>query len=475
MRIKNNISLLNSTNNSSNTINSQKTSSLKLSSGNNIYNAKNNSAGLCISEKMYSQIRGLNQANRNSQDGISLVQTAEGALQEVHSILQRMRTLSVQSSNGIYTDNDRDNIQSEINELLNEINRISDNTEFNKQKILSSNNSNTTTISVNNNNSNSSKVYTNTLLNNMSLNTPMTYGSEETKGSSQTNILEKVYSSIDALKADGLVNGDVINLSGNVKLENITLEGYKIECAAGTNLTLNNTIITTSHQPYSAIKFNGDNNFLTIENYNRIVDGYNASAINVNSSTTLTIKGNGFLRAEGNEGSAGIGGNNGESCGTITIESGTLEAQGGYHGAGIGGGNGGAGGNVNIDTSNSNGSATGNNAPGIGAGNGNTNQGNITNNNGSMDEDTSKYKWLYTAPSNPNNPGGGSGTGGNSGSNSGSSNPANNKGLILQIGANSGNILHIDISTINANTLGITNLSTKTEKDSQISIGLIWC
>ena len=254
MRIKNNISLLNSTNNSSNTINSQKTSSLKLSSGNNIYNAKNNSAGLCISEKMYSQIRGLNQANRNSQDGISLIQTAEGALQEVHSLLQRMRTLSVQSSNGTCTDSDRNNIEHEVTELLNEINRISLNTEFNNQKILN-NNSNTITKSTTSINS----------LSNLSVNS--SYENEISLNKSTTQ--HKVYSSFDELNADGLVtivdgNKTIINLSGNIQLKNITLNGCTINCAEGTNLTLNNSNIFASDKPYSAINFTGKNNVLTI-------------------------------------------------------------------------------------------------------------------------------------------------------------------------------------------------------------------
>jgi len=108
----------------------------KLSSGYRINGAADDAAGLAISEKMRGQIRGLNQASRNAQDGISLVQTAEGALNETHAILQRMRELAVQSSNDTNVNVDREALQNEVDELSKEISRISANTEFNTQKLL---------------------------------------------------------------------------------------------------------------------------------------------------------------------------------------------------------------------------------------------------------------------------------------------------------------------------------------------------
>lgn len=108
----------------------------KLSSGLRINRAGDDAAGLAISEKMRGQIRGLDQASRNSQDGISLIQTAEGALNETHSILQRMRELAVQASNDTNVTNDRDAIQGEMNQLTSEISRIGNTTEFNTQKLL---------------------------------------------------------------------------------------------------------------------------------------------------------------------------------------------------------------------------------------------------------------------------------------------------------------------------------------------------
>ncbi len=114
----------------------QAKSTEKLSSGYRINRAADDAAGLAISEKMRSQIRGLSQASTNAEDGISMIQTAEGALNESHSILQRMRQLAVQAANGTETDNDRDNIQDEIEQLQDELDRIAETTEFNTMKLL---------------------------------------------------------------------------------------------------------------------------------------------------------------------------------------------------------------------------------------------------------------------------------------------------------------------------------------------------
>lgn len=108
----------------------------KLSSGYKINRAGDNAAGLTISEKMRGQIRGLDQASVNAQDGISLIQTAEGALNETHSILQRMRELTVQASNDTNVSADRDAIKKEISALTNEVTRIAKETEFNTMKLL---------------------------------------------------------------------------------------------------------------------------------------------------------------------------------------------------------------------------------------------------------------------------------------------------------------------------------------------------
>lgn len=115
---------------------SQGKSMEKLSSGIRINRAGDDAAGLAISEKMRAQIRGLGQASRNAQDGISMIQTAEGALSESQAIAQRMRELAVQSSNGTYTDDDRELINREFDRLKHEVDRIATDTEFNGKKLL---------------------------------------------------------------------------------------------------------------------------------------------------------------------------------------------------------------------------------------------------------------------------------------------------------------------------------------------------
>jgi len=143
MRINHNISALNAYRNLAiNNTNTAK-SLEKLSSGLRINKASDDAAGLAISEKMRSQIRGLEMAERNALDGISLIQTAEGALSSSHEILQRMRELAVQAANDSYTDTDRAEIQKEINQLTSELNRIGNSTEFNSASLLNGSRKNT--------------------------------------------------------------------------------------------------------------------------------------------------------------------------------------------------------------------------------------------------------------------------------------------------------------------------------------------
>ena len=136
MIIQHNMQAMNANRMLGTVVTSQSKSAEKLSSGYRINRAGDDAAGLAISEKMRGQIRGLTQASSNSQDGISLIQTAEGALTETHSILQRMRELAVQASNDSNTDDDRTQIQNEIDQLTQEIDRIANTTEFNTKKLL---------------------------------------------------------------------------------------------------------------------------------------------------------------------------------------------------------------------------------------------------------------------------------------------------------------------------------------------------
>jgi len=136
MIIQNNIPAINSNRNLATNQSALNKNLEKLSSGYKINRAGDNAAGLAISESMRSQINGLNQAASNANDAIGLIQTAEGALTEVHSMLQRMTTLATQAANGTYNSTARDNIQTEMDELVKEIDRIADNTDFNGIKPL---------------------------------------------------------------------------------------------------------------------------------------------------------------------------------------------------------------------------------------------------------------------------------------------------------------------------------------------------
>lgn len=136
MRINTNVSALNSWRQLGMTDKAMGLSLEKLSSGFRINRAADDAAGLAISEKMKAQINGLNQAVRNAQDGISLIQTAEGAMIEIHDMLQRMRTLAMQGRNGTYQDADKQKLQAEMDELIDEIDGIVQRSQFNGMNLL---------------------------------------------------------------------------------------------------------------------------------------------------------------------------------------------------------------------------------------------------------------------------------------------------------------------------------------------------
>jgi flagellin len=136
LRIQNNVEAFNAHRNLAATGNKLATSMERLSSGYRINRAADDAAGLAISERLRGQIGGLDQAQRNAQDAVSLVQTAEGSLTEVHAMLQRVRELAVQYKNGSLSANDRTAIQSEVNQLASEIERIGTSADFNGTKLL---------------------------------------------------------------------------------------------------------------------------------------------------------------------------------------------------------------------------------------------------------------------------------------------------------------------------------------------------
>lgn len=195
----------------------------KLSSGLRINRAGDDAAGLAISEKMRGQIRGLTQASRNASDGISLVQTAEGALNETTNILQRMREISVQSANSTNTETDRAALQEELNQLTTEINRIGNTTEFNTQKLL--NGGAGTSSSANITDAASASVTTGTFVaKNLSVKADMeasikvdgtTFNISDAlrKDWTQNNDIDKVITELNKVTAGGKKLSDVVDIS----------------------------------------------------------------------------------------------------------------------------------------------------------------------------------------------------------------------------------------------------------------------
>jgi len=205
----------------------------KLSSGLRINRAGDDAAGLAISEKMRAQVRGLDQASRNAQDGISLIQTAEGALNEVHSILQRMRELAVQAANDTNTDVDRGEIQKEINQLIAEIDRIGNNTEFNTKKLLNGDQSQSVSLNAGTTKVVRAEVLTDTAVGTYSLKTENTDIVAANVSAGTTGVTE------DKLTLDG-TDYDV-NQSYQIKIEAGSTSGKKI-----TLLTSDGTEIATA-------------------------------------------------------------------------------------------------------------------------------------------------------------------------------------------------------------------------------------
>ena len=136
MFVNTNVSSLNAQRNLSNSAKALDTSYTRLASGLRINSAKDDAAGLQISNRLTTQINGLDQGNRNANDGISVAQTAEGAMDEITSMLQRMRTLAQQAANGSNNADDRDALQQEYEQLTTEVNRIAKDTTFGGQKLL---------------------------------------------------------------------------------------------------------------------------------------------------------------------------------------------------------------------------------------------------------------------------------------------------------------------------------------------------
>lgn len=225
MIINTNIGSLNAQRNLMGTNNAMQKSLEKLSSGYRINKAADDAAGLAISEKMRGQIRGLDQAQRNAQDGISMLQTAEGALSETQSILQRMRELSVQAASDTMTDADRSSVQTEISQLNGEIDRIRNSTTFNTKTLLNGNLAASTTAQ--------GTIYKSTLQLNA---TTSTGAAIAVSGSKLTNLLDNNNNSL------GLSAGDKITINGSIAGVAITAKVVSTATSTATVTDLLSTI-----------------------------------------------------------------------------------------------------------------------------------------------------------------------------------------------------------------------------------------
>ncbi len=212
MVVQHNLTAMNSNRMLNITTKTQAKSTEKLSSGYKINRAADDAAGLSISEKMRKQIRGLTQASANAQDGISAVQTAEGALTEVHDMLQRMNELAVKAANGTNSKDDRDYIQAEVNQLVTEIDRVSTTTKFNETYLL--------------------------------------------KGTNGTDVGKLSYKDAAAALVDGTANANITDAKFQAGEGSVTITGdaqVKVEDNTGKTSTYNKSSITIDGKTYTYV------------------------------------------------------------------------------------------------------------------------------------------------------------------------------------------------------------------------------
>ena len=299
MIINHNIAALNTLNHLNAATNAQSKAMQKLSSGLRINGAADDAAGLAISEKMRSQIRGLNQATSNAQDASSLAQTAEGALNETTDILQRMRELATQAATDTNTADERDQIQKEMNQLTSEINRIGNTTEFNTQKLLDG--SKSTTKATLKGKDITSILNTNVSLGSLTINgTSVTLtsvdaldGSTSAGAFTMASLAAALNSDLDAVFTGGSTHGGVqfdVEVSGNaLKIVDLTADS-DIDLTASTatatlGLTTNATT-NASAKPGHGLQFQigaNENQSITLE-----INDMRSVALGISSKTSGT-------------------------------------------------------------------------------------------------------------------------------------------------------------------------------------------
>lgn len=292
MVISTNMSALNTTNQLNKNTSLMNSSLEKLSSGYSINSAADNAAGLAISEKMRSQIQGLDQASSNSQDAISLVQTADGALDETTSILKRMRELAVQASSDTLTDDDRVSIQDEVDQLRQELDRISNDTEYNTKKLLNGDSGASTAVSGTNSaaiDATATVAGNNTTSGTYTVNYTAVATQASTGLTTSTTGIAAATDSASAFAGDVTINGTTITIeSGD------TIEGVLEKINAQTETTgITATLDTTSTGNYF-IKLSddtyGSDSEVTLAADNATLTGlFNATAST--TATSVTVNG----------------------------------------------------------------------------------------------------------------------------------------------------------------------------------------
>ncbi|WP_346356145.1 flagellin [Azotosporobacter soli] len=288
--ISTNMSALNTTNQLNKNSSLMNSSLQKLSSGYSINSSADNAAGLSISEKMRAQIQGLDQASSNSQDAISLAQTADGALDETTSILKRMRELAVQASTDSLTDDDRSNIQDETDQLRQELDRISNDTEYNTKKLLNGDSGASTAVSGTNSaaidtantvagNNTASGVYT---VNYTSVATEATTGLATASTSGITAATSTISSS---LTGSFSINGTTINIESSDTISGIMEKINDETSTTGVTATLDTTTAGNYFIKLTDSTY-GSSSSITLKGSNDLLGA--SGLFNATSSTTAT-------------------------------------------------------------------------------------------------------------------------------------------------------------------------------------------
>jgi flagellin len=296
MVISTNMSALNTTNQLNKNTTLMNSSLQKLSSGYAINSASDNSAGLAISEKMRSQIQGLDQASSNSQDATSLTQTADGALDETTTILKRMRELAVEASSDTLTDDDRTSVQDETNSLRQELDRISNDTEYNTKKLLNGDSGSTTAVSGTNSaaiNATATVAGNNTTSGDYTVNYTQvaTVATTGVTTATATGITDSSTALASTLAGDVSINGTTITIASGDTMDGVLKKINDIATTTGVTATIatdasSNKYIKLTDDTY------GSDSEITLAADNATLGGlFEAVASSDTTSTSVTVKG----------------------------------------------------------------------------------------------------------------------------------------------------------------------------------------